>query len=78
MGCKYEECLSKLHNSNPILVYNMRKSFIKGHELGRAEGRAEGEKRSSMATAKRMKQKGYSAEDIADMTGLPLEVIKEL
>ena len=45
---------------------------------GRAEGRAEGEKANALNIARRMKAKGFAAEDIADMTGLAAEEINAL
>lgn len=49
-----------------------------GLEEGRAEGRAEGLEVARKQSAARMKVKGFSAEDIADITGLSLEEIAEL
>lgn len=49
-----------------------------GLEEGRAEGRAEGLEVARRQSAARMKVKGFSAEDIADITGLSLEEIAEL
>ena len=63
---------------------------IEGHAEGliegRAEGRAEGLKEGmvegaqmkNLENAKRMKTKGYSSTDIADITGLAIEEIKKL
>ena len=44
----------------------------------RAEGRAEGEQNALRRTAKGMKQKGLSVQDIADITGLSCEEIEML
>lgn len=53
-----------------------------GLEEGRAEGleegRAEGVEEARKQSAVRMKAKGFSAEDIADITGLSLEEIADL
>lgn len=45
---------------------------------GKAEGRAEGRAEVKQETASKMKANGFSAEDIADVTGLPIEVIRTL
>ena len=44
----------------------------------RAEGRAEGEQNALRKTAKAMKQKGLSIQDISEITGLPCEEIDQL
>lgn len=44
----------------------------------RAEGRAEGEQSALRKTAKAMKQKGLSIQDISEITGLPCEEIEQL
>lgn len=41
---------------------------------GRAKGRAE----ANIQNAQKMKQKGFSAEDISDITGLTIEEIENL
>ena len=45
---------------------------------GRAEGRAEGRKEADMEHARRMRMKGYSIEDIAEITGLSPDEIAAL
>ena len=47
-------------------------------EQSRKEGRAEGKAQSTTALAKKMKAKGISISDIAEITGLSLEVIEAL
>ena len=55
------------------------KGFLEArYNKGRAEGRAEGEQLKALFIAQKMKAKGYTSEDIADMTGLPEEEIKDL
>ena len=63
--------------------YSTIKSALnKGREEGRAEGReeglAEGEAKGHIEDARKMKAKGYAAEDIADITGLSIEKIARL
>lgn len=50
----------------------------KGLQEGREEGRAEGEHNALLATARRMKSKGYSVDIIADVTKLPPSEIESL
>ena len=45
---------------------------------GRLEGRAEGERKKSVEAARKMKAKGFTVEDIMDVTGLTTEDIKAL
>ena len=45
---------------------------VEGRVEGRAEGRAEGKTEERLATARKMRARGYSAEVIADLTGLSL------
>ena len=49
-----------------------------GRKEGRTEGREEGKTEACLANARKMKQKGYPAEDIAEITGLTKEEIAEL
>ena len=51
---------------------------IEGHAEGLAEGLAEGAQMQNLENAKRMKDKGYSSVDIADITGLAIEEIEKL
>ena len=50
----------------------------KGKAKGRAEGRAEGIEENKRENARKMKAKGYKAEDIAEITGLPVSEIDTL
>ena len=52
--------------------------YIKGREQGRAEGRAEGEYNKALESARKMKAKGYPADDIAEITGLTIDEINRL
>ncbi len=44
----------------------------------KAEGKAEGRTEKQIEIAKRMKQKGYSLEEVAEMTGLSVEEIEKM
>jgi hypothetical protein len=45
---------------------------------GKAEGKAEGEQQARIEMAKKMKAKGFDLETIAEMTGLPTEIVNNL
>ena len=56
------------------LKNSMDTSFSKGKEEGREEGKAE----ATIASARKMKSKGYPSVDIAEITGLAVEEIERL
>ena len=57
----------------------VNKSHAEGKEEGREEGKVEGANENAISIAKTMLEKNkYSNEEIADITNLPLEKIKEL
>jgi len=56
----------------------IRTAEAKGRAEGRAEGLAEGERKNILEVAKRMKAKGMSATDIAELTRLSEEDINAL
>ena len=49
-----------------------------GKAEGKAEGLAEGEANANIATAKRLLSMGFSVQDIAKATSLPIEQVEEL
>ena len=51
---------------------------LKGHNAGLEEGIEKGIEKARKENALRMKQKGYPLEDIAEITGLSVEAIKDL
>ena len=67
---EYEERL-KIYRD---LKNSMDTSFNKGKEEGREEGKAE----AAIASARKMKSKGYPSDDIAEITGLTVEEIERL
>jgi len=50
----------------------------KGLAEGRAKGRAEGASAAKLETARKMKAKGFSPADIAELTGLTLDQVQAL
>ena len=55
-----------------------KRGEMKGREEGRIEGRIEGETQGKKEIARKMKAKGFSADDIAEITGLSASEISEL
>ena len=56
----------------------MEKGLAEGLEKGMAEGLEKGAEKVRRENAMRMKSKGFSANDIADITGLSIELINSL
>ena len=56
----------------------LERGLEQGLERGRATGREEGAYQNKLETARRLVARGFSAEDIADLTGLDLLQIEEL
>ena len=52
--------------------------LAEGREEGREEGRAEGREEGILAIARKMKQKGKTVEEIAELTDLTIEEIERL
>ena len=64
----------RIYDKN-LKAYRDTMAVMEGQYLeGRAEGRAEGH----IEDARKMKAKGYSLDDISDITGLPVEEISRL
>ena len=59
-------------------VEGLAEGRAEGREVGRAEGRAEGRMNEKYENARKMKSKGFSVEDIADITGLSVDDIEKL
>lgn len=56
----------------------IKKGRAEGLKEGRAEGMVEGAQMQNLENAKRMKTKGYSSADIAEITGLTIEEIEDV
>ncbi len=69
-----EEDLKNLWDLNNCLETAERK----GEAIGLVKGRAEGEYTKSMEHAKKMKAKGFSLQEIAEITELKIEEIEKL
>ncbi|MBO4850162.1 MAG: Rpn family recombination-promoting nuclease/putative transposase [Prevotella sp.] len=86
----YEDYMISVHAAKDVILTAKADGFAEGraegHAVGRAEGRAEGRvegraegiEETNFKTATRMKQKGFSVDDIAEITGLSKEQIASL
>ena len=78
----YDEHLSALMIQNDVLDSAKLEGKIEGRLEGRAEGREEGHeegiKEGVLRNARRMKEKGFSTEDIMEITGLTFEEVSQL
>ena len=63
------------HLDNVVIL---RDNIVTARGEGHIEGLAEGAQMQNLENAKRMKDKGYSSVDIADITGLAIEEIEKL
>ena len=83
---KYEEIIKVYRDNLVTEQWAIEQGFKKGHEKGLEKGRKEGiqigreegRHEGILLTARNMKNKGYSSEDIAQITGLTLEEIYKL
>ena len=71
---QYEESKKVFWDNYSVL----KTAELKGEMKGREEGREEGRKEGSIDIARKMKDKGFTASDIAEITGLPVSEIAEL
>jgi predicted transposase/invertase (TIGR01784 family) len=62
----------RLERSRTVGMYD------EGLAKGKAEGLAEGEANASLAHARKMMAKGFSQEDIAEITGIPIAQLRRL
>ena len=78
----YERFWLAVHDEQAYLEGRYNKGYTKGHAKGRAEGikqgRDEGRNDEKLDTARKMKAKGYPADDIAEITGLTVDEIGRL
>ena len=70
----YDHYLDTLIRDTDVMKTKLLEAVIQGHKKGMAQGKDE----ANRENAKRMKDKGYSIEDIADITGLTMEMIEQL
>ena len=75
---KYEHIIKVYRDNLVTEQWAIEQGFKKGHEKGLEKGLEKGRKEGILLTARNMKNKGYSLEDIAQITGLTLEEIYKL
>ena len=87
---RYERDLDTLVRDTDVMRTQLMEAEIKGRKKGMAEGRAEGraegekigraegEKKANIAIARKLKAKGFSPAEIAELTGLPEADIAQL
>jgi len=78
----YERFWDQVNRELVLAEGNFNDGLVKGRAegeaKGKAEGIAEGEIRKNLENARKMKSKGYPADDIAEITGLTREEIENL
>lgn len=78
----YESSLKHKRDAESVFNSALRSGEALGHAKGLAkglaEGLAEGEHRQAIESARKMLSKGYSKEDISDVTGLSMGEIEKL
>jgi len=78
---EYEQSLKEYRDLSNVIdtAFDEGKAegLAKGKAEGLAEGLAEGEKRKALETARKMREKGFSAEEICELTGLRLDDMQE-
>ena len=74
----YDHYLDTLIRDTDVMKTKLLEAVIQGYKKGMAQGMAQGKDEANRENAKRMKDKGYSIEDIADITGLTVEMIEQL
>ena len=75
---EYEDSLKAYRDIKNSLDTAKEEGRMEGREEGLAEGMAKGERNKALEIAKAMKSKGFSAEDIAQITGLAAKDIENL
>ena len=71
---KYDDSLRKFRDTLVVMEGQFMEGEAKGLEKGLAKGREEG----SLDIARKMKAKGFSVEEIAELTGCPVTEIEKL
>lgn len=74
----YEDSVNAYRDIVNAIRTAEKKKFAEGRAEGRAEGIAEGRAEGRAEVARKMLDKGMSADIVAEMTGLPLEEVYSL
>lgn len=75
---EYEDSLKAYRDIKNSLDTAKEEGRMEGREEGLAEGMAKGERNKTLEIAKAMKSKGFSADDISQITGLAAKDIENL
>ena len=75
---KYDDSLRKFRDTLVVMEGQFMEGEAKGREEGLAEGLAKGREEGSLDIARKMKAKGFSVEEIAELTGCPVSEIEKL
>lgn len=74
----YEESLKNFRDMNNVLQTAIRQGYAEGEAIGLEKGKAEGEHKEKLRSAKKMLDKGIDVQTVAEITGLSVEEIKRL
>ena len=74
----YQESENMGYSYQNTIDYAREEGVKRGLEIGRAEGRAEGEKNKSVDIARKMLAGGLDANSVSGFTGLTLEEVQAL
>ena len=74
----YEEYMVSVHAAQDVWDTAKEDGYREGRAEGMAQGMAQGEAKSKAEAARKMKAKGFTVEDIVDITGLTAEEIEAL
>ena len=78
---KYDESIKVYRDNLAVMAYakeKERKEAERGRAEGLEKGRAEGTKQAQIDIARKLKDRGCAVEEIADITGLTLNELKEI
>jgi predicted transposase/invertase (TIGR01784 family) len=70
----YDRSLQEKWDYENVLAYAEQKKYAEGRQEGKQEGIHEGK----LVTARKLKAKGYSVEEISEVTELPITEIEKL
>lgn len=74
----YDRHINNIMIQNDILETKVIEGLEQGREEGLKQGREEGRISANLENARKMKAKGFSVGDIAEITGLTVEEIREI
>ena len=75
---EYEDSLKRYRDMNNVINTAKQDGWKEGKEEGRKEGQEQGRTMTLEATIRRCEQKGMSIDEIADITDLPYDEVKNI